>query len=146
MLRGSVAKGSVSVVDAYIAKHSAEVRPVLQRVRRIILKALPGAEEAISYRIPTYKLHGRSVVYFAGWKRHWSLYPVTEPARTAIGPALASYEIGKGTVRFPLTKPVPARLVARIVRELAKAAEVRRQAKASSPGRQRLARGRRTAR
>jgi uncharacterized protein YdhG (YjbR/CyaY superfamily) len=121
-----VAKVAVSGVDAYIAKHPAEVQPVLQRVRRIIRRALPGAEEAISYQIPAYKLRGQYFVYFAGWKRHWSLYPVTEAVRAALGPELAPYEVSKGTVRFPFGGPVPARLVERIVGELAKAADSRR--------------------
>lgn len=113
-------------VDAYIGKQPAEAQPVLQRVRRIIRRALPGAEEAIGYGIPVYRLDGRYVVYFAGWKRHWSLYPVTEAAREALGDALAPYEVSKGTVRFPLGDPVPARLVERIVRLLARTARDRR--------------------
>lgn len=130
-----MAKADVSVVDAYIAKHPAEVQAVLQRVRRVIRKALPGAEEAISYQIPAYKRDGQYVVYFAGWKHHWSLYPVTELVRATLGLELASYEVSKGTVRFPLAEPVPARLVERIVRQLAKAADVRERAKLSSASR-----------
>jgi uncharacterized protein YdhG (YjbR/CyaY superfamily) len=119
-------------VDAYIAKHPAEVQRVLQRVRRIIRKALPSADEALSYQIPTYRQNGRYVVYFAGWKRHWSLYPVSDAVRAAIGPELAAYDFSKGTVRFPLGEPVPVRLVERIVRQLAKAADRRGQAGRSS--------------
>jgi uncharacterized protein YdhG (YjbR/CyaY superfamily) len=130
--KGSVARADVNVVDAYIARQPAEVQPVLQRVRGIIRKALPGSEEAVSYQMPAYRLHGQYVVYFAGWRRHWSLYPVGEPVRAALGPELASYEVSKGTVRFPLAEPVPARLVERIVRELAKAADARRRAKRAS--------------
>jgi uncharacterized protein YdhG (YjbR/CyaY superfamily) len=140
---GSVAKVDPSVVDAYIAKQPSEVQPVLQRVRRIIRKMLPDAEETISYQIPTYKLHGQCVVYFAGWKRHWSLYPVTELVRSALGPELASYELSKGTVRFPLADPVPAKLVEHIVRELTKVAETRRRVKASSSSKQHGRRSRR---
>ena len=126
-----MAKASVGVVDAYIAKQPVEVQPVLQRVRRLIRRMLPDAEEAISYQIPTYKLGGQYVVYFAGWKGHWSLYPVTEPVRAKLGSELASYKLSKGSVRFPLAEPVPAKLVERIVRELAKSAEGRRRVKAS---------------
>jgi uncharacterized protein YdhG (YjbR/CyaY superfamily) len=118
-------------VDAYIAGQPAEVQPVLKRVRGIIRKALPGAEETMSYRIPTYKRHGQYVVYFAGWKRHWSLYPVTKRVRASLGSALAPYEVRKGTARFPLAAPVPARLVERIVEALAKAAETRSRSKAA---------------
>jgi len=117
-------------VDAYIAKQPVEVQAVLQRVRRIIRRALPEADETISYQIPTYKVGGQYVVYFAGWKAHWSIYPVTEPVRAKLRSALAAYELSKGTVRFPLTDPVPAKLVERIVRELARAAE-RTRAKSS---------------
>ncbi len=126
-----MAKANVGVVDAYISKRAIEARPVLQHVRRIIRKALPEAEETISYQIPAYKLDGQYVVYFAGWKEHWSLYPVTEPVRARLGSALASYKLSKGTVRFPLADPVPVKLVERIVKELARAAEARRRVKAS---------------
>jgi uncharacterized protein YdhG (YjbR/CyaY superfamily) len=131
-----MARVDVTVVDAYIAKQPSDVQPVLQRVRRIIRKVLPDAEETISYQIPTYKLHGQYVVYFAGWKQHWSLYPVTNLVRGALGSELASYELSKGTVRFPLADPVPAKLVERIVGELARAAQRRRRIKAASPSKQ----------
>jgi uncharacterized protein YdhG (YjbR/CyaY superfamily) len=123
-------KAAIHAVDAYIAKQPAGSRPTLQRVRHIIRRALPGAEETISYQIPTYKLHGRMVVYFAGWKQHWSLYPVTGAVRAALKTDLQSYKISTGTIRFPLDEPVPTRMVERIVRELARAAEARRRATA----------------
>jgi uncharacterized protein YdhG (YjbR/CyaY superfamily) len=122
-------------VEGYIAKQAKQARPALRRVRSIIRRVLPQAEETISYQIPTYRLHGQYVVYFAGWKRHWSLYPVTAGVRQALGPALSPYEFSKGTVRFPLTDPVPMRLVERIVRALAKAAELRRQGTATTRSR-----------
>lgn len=121
-----MAKREQTAVDAYIAKYPPEVRAVLRRVRAIIRRVLPDAEEAISYQIPSYKIHGAAVVYFAGWKQHWSLYPVTDAARAAIGAALDEYEVSKGTVRFPLSQPVPVSLVTRIVRQLARAAAERR--------------------
>ena len=65
-------------IDEYIAGFPPAVQRVLERVRSTIRKAMPGAEEAIWYRIPTYKLHGRYVLYFAGWKQHYSLYPSTD--------------------------------------------------------------------
>lgn len=116
-------KAKLNAVDAYIAKQPVEARAVLQRVRRIVRKALPGAEEVISYQIPACEVRGQCVVYFAGWKHHWSLYPVTESVRAALDPELASYEVSKGTVRFPWAEPVPAGLVERIVRQLARAAD-----------------------
>src|SRR5262245_1552559 len=126
-----VARPNVGGVDDYIASQPDEVQPVLQRVRRIIRRALPDAEETISYRIPTYKQIGQDVVYFAAFKQHWSLYPVTGAVRAQLTRELASYEGGKGTVRFPLSEPMPARLVDRIVRKLANAAEARARAKAA---------------
>ena len=120
-----MAEPVANLVDAYIAKQPDEAQPVLHRVRGIIRKMLPQAEETISYQIPSYKLDGQYVVYFAGWKQHWSLYPVTEAVRARLTSELASHELSKGTIRFRLADPVPAKLVERIVRELARAAEAR---------------------
>lgn len=127
--RGQRAKPMTNTVDAYIAKQTAGTQAVLTRVRRLIRKRLPGAEETISYQIPAYRLDGQAVVYFAGWKQHWSLYPVTEEVRAALGSTLAPYKVSKGTLRFPLADPVPTKLVERIVAELARTAERRLQAK-----------------
>ncbi len=132
-------------MDAYIARQPSHAQPILRRVRRIIRKALPGAQETISYQIPTYKRHGQYVVYFAGWKQHWSLYPVTARVRAAFASALAAYEVSRGTVRFPLTDPVPAGLVERIVTALAKDAERRARNKTALPTK-RVRSRRRTAR
>ena len=72
-----MAEPDVKSVDQYIASQPAAVQRMLTRVRSTIRNAVPGAEEVISYKIPTYKLHGRPVLYFAGWKQHYSLYPCT---------------------------------------------------------------------
>src|SRR4030095_5052446 len=64
-------------VNEYIASQTEAVKGVLERVRSTIRKALPRTEEVISYQMPTYKLHGSPVLYFAGWKKHYSLYPAT---------------------------------------------------------------------
>jgi uncharacterized protein YdhG (YjbR/CyaY superfamily) len=121
-----------NVVAAYIAKQPRAAQVALRRVRSIVRKQLPDAEETISYQIPTYKRHGQYVVYFAGWKHHWSLYPVTKTVQDALGPQLQPYRISKGTVRFPLTEPVPTKLVERIVRVLGRAAAARQRAKSKS--------------
>jgi uncharacterized protein YdhG (YjbR/CyaY superfamily) len=121
----------VGAVEAYIARQPPKAQAVLRRVRRIIRKVLPKAEERISYQIPCYKVDGKYVVYFAGWKEHWSLYPVTDPVREKLAPQLGGYQLSEGTVRIPLADPVPTRLVERIVRELARAAAARQGAKAS---------------
>jgi uncharacterized protein YdhG (YjbR/CyaY superfamily) len=143
--RGSsnMAKTDVSV-DAYIAKQTPAAQPVLRSVRSIIRSLLPMAEETISYQIPAYKLHGHYVVYFAGWRHHRSLYPVTESIRKVLGPELAAYEFRKGTVRFPLADPVPTRLVQRILKELAKKSQARAERKTAT--RRRPAEGRRRTR
>src|SRR3954471_12254066 len=95
-------------VAAYIAAQPQGSRATLERVRRIILKALPGCEETISYNIPTYKLNGRAVIYFAGWAAHYSLYPIGKPIVAALSEDSAAFEITKSTIRFPLSRPVPA--------------------------------------
>jgi uncharacterized protein YdhG (YjbR/CyaY superfamily) len=101
-------------VDEYIASKPETVRRTLELVRSVIVKAVPGAVESISYGMPTYKLHGRAVIYFAGWSRHYSLYPSTDRLVAALKDDLAKYEVSKGTIRFPLSEPVPARLIERI--------------------------------
>jgi uncharacterized protein YdhG (YjbR/CyaY superfamily) len=109
-------KPSASVA-AYIAAQPKAAQAALRRVRGILRRALPGAREVISYGIPAYELQGRRVVYFAGWKEHYSLYPMTTRLIAALGDALAPYEYnGKGTLRLPLDEPVPTRLLARIAK------------------------------
>lgn len=123
-----MAKTDFKSVDEYIATHPEDVQAILQRVRSTIRKAVPGAEEAISYQIPAYKLHGGSVLYFAAWKQHYSLYPATDQLVEAFKDELAPYtdKINKGTIRFPLSQPVPVKLIARIAKFLAKEAAERR--------------------
>jgi uncharacterized protein YdhG (YjbR/CyaY superfamily) len=115
-------------IDAYIAQFPPETQLVLQNVRRTIADALPGAEEAISYQIPTFRMNGSYVVYFAGYKRHVGVYPVHN-ALPKMAEALTPYLSGKGTAKFPLDKPVPLELIADIARQLAKANAVRAAAK-----------------
>jgi uncharacterized protein YdhG (YjbR/CyaY superfamily) len=95
-------------------------RRILRRVRSIIRKALPAAEEVISYKIPTYKLNGSPVLYFAGWKQHYSLYPAGDRMIAAFRDDLAAYTVHKGTIRFPLSAPVPVKLIERVAKFRAK--------------------------
>ncbi len=133
-----MAKTDFKSVDEYIATFPDDVQTILQRVRGAIRKALPTAEEAISYQIPAYKLHGGSVLYFAGWKRHYSLYPVTADLVEAFGDDLEPYEVNdKGTIRFPLSEPVPVRLIGRIAKFRANEAAERAEAKRSTPKKRR---------
>jgi len=104
-------------VDEYIAALPEDVQPTLQRVRGAIRKVLPDAEEVISYQIPAYKLHGATVIFFAGFKKHYSIYPADARLVAAFRKELAPYEVNdKGTIRFPLSAPVPVGLIGRLAR------------------------------
>ena len=119
-------------VDAYIAGFPRPAQRVLTRLRAIIRKAVPGSEETISYGIPTFKKNGRYVLYFAGWKEHYSLYPSTDRLAAAFKEELAPYELsGKGTIRFPMDEPIPAALIAGIAKFRAKEVLAREKAKAA---------------
>jgi uncharacterized protein YdhG (YjbR/CyaY superfamily) len=120
-------------VDKYIASQPEAVQSVLKRVRSTIRKAVPGAEEVISYKLPTYKLHGSPVLYFAGWTQHYSLYPATDHVVAAFKDDLAPYEVNKGTIRFALSEPVPVKLIERIAKFRAKQVAEREKAKAVAP-------------
>ena len=85
-------------------------------IRMTILKALPKAEEVISYNMPAYRLNGGIVLYFAGWKQHYSIYPANEHLVTAFKTELAPYKVNRGTIRFPLSEHVPTKLIKRIVK------------------------------
>ena len=112
-----MAKTDFRSVSQYIAAQPEAAQSVLELVRSTIRKALPGAEEVISYRMPAYRLGGKTVIYFAGWKRHYSLYPVSAQLVEAFREEVAQYELNdRGTLRFPLTRPVPVRLIADIAR------------------------------
>jgi uncharacterized protein YdhG (YjbR/CyaY superfamily) len=107
----------VTTIDEYLADFPPKIRAVLKKVRAAIKKALPGAEEAISYSIPAFKLYGRVVIYFAGWKAHYSLYPVNARMLAELGAEMRQYKVNdKGTIRFPLDAPVPVDLIADIAR------------------------------
>jgi uncharacterized protein YdhG (YjbR/CyaY superfamily) len=127
-----MAKTDFKSVDEYIATQPEDVRPVLERVRRIIRKAVPGSEEVISYQIPACKLHGQAVLYFAGWKQHFSLYPASAGVAAELKDEIEPYKAAKGTLRFPLAQPVPAKLIERIAKIRAK--EAADHAKAKSGG------------
>ncbi|MGA3042177.1 MAG: DUF1801 domain-containing protein [Bryobacteraceae bacterium] len=124
-----MAKTDFKSVDEYLAAQPETVRGILGRVRNAIRKAVPRAEETISYKMPTYKLDGDRLLYFAGWKQHYSLYPATERVVAAFQDELAPYEIDKGTIRFPLSQPVPVKLIGRIAAFRAKEVAARGKAK-----------------
>jgi uncharacterized protein YdhG (YjbR/CyaY superfamily) len=104
-------------IDDYIASFPDSVRPTLEAVRRAIQEAAPTAGEGISYGIPAFGLDGRFLIWFAGWKRHISLYPIPS-GDAALAADLVPYVAAKGTLRFPLDRPVPIDLIKRIAAEL----------------------------
>ena len=124
-----MAKTDFQSVDEYLATRPPAVGAVLERVRRTIRKALPAAEECISYQIPTFKLAGGAAIYFAGWKEHVSLYPVTAELVRVLGDEIAPYVASKGTLRFPLSEPIPLRLIGRIAKLRASETVARQRAK-----------------
>ncbi len=101
-------------IDEYIAGFPAGTQEVLQQVRATIRAAAPDAEEAISYQIPTFRLKGRYLIYFAGFKQHVSVYPA--PVKNPeFAEEMAVYGSGAGTAKFPLSKPIPFDLITRLV-------------------------------
>ncbi len=127
-----VANNDYKSVDEYISAQPEELRDALKRVRSTIRKAVPEAEEAISYKMPTYKLRGSRLLCFAGWKQHYALYGTTDSVVAAFKDELAPCEVDKGTIRFPLSAPVPVKLIERIARFRAKEVVERAEAKATA--------------
>jgi uncharacterized protein YdhG (YjbR/CyaY superfamily) len=107
-----------ATVDDYISSFPPDVQQVLDEVRRTMHATVPGAGETISYNMPTLTLHGRPLVHFAGWRRHVSVYPIPD-GDEEYETQLAPYRSGASTAKFPLRKPVPAHLIARITQLLA---------------------------
>jgi uncharacterized protein YdhG (YjbR/CyaY superfamily) len=103
-----------TTVADYIAKTPPVARRALQQLRTAIKAAAPGITERISYRIPTFELDGRYLLYIAAFKEHVSVYPVTSGMLARYGKAIAPYRAGKGTLRFSLKGPIPTDLVAKL--------------------------------
>jgi uncharacterized protein YdhG (YjbR/CyaY superfamily) len=101
-------------IDDYILKFPPETQRVLEKLRKVIRAAAPGAEEKISYQIPTFVRHG-VLVYFAAYKNHIGFYP-TSSGIEAFRRELSGYKTGRGSVQFPIRKPLPYDLISRIVK------------------------------
>jgi uncharacterized protein YdhG (YjbR/CyaY superfamily) len=101
-------------MDEYIGTFPRDVQKILNQIRMTIRKAAPEAEETIKYQIPTFTLNG-NLIHFAAFKKHIGLYPAPRGSET-FRDELSTYESGKGTVRFPLDKPIPFGLIGRMVK------------------------------
>jgi uncharacterized protein YdhG (YjbR/CyaY superfamily) len=123
-------KFRATTIDEYIAMRPAPTQVVLERVRVTIGKSVPDAEECISYGIPAFRFNGRILLYFAGWTEHYSIYPASDRMVTAFEGALDEYRVSKGTLRFPLEKPIPVKLIGRIAKFRAQELAAHKSAKA----------------
>lgn len=107
-------RSTATSIDEYIADFPVETRGALEEVRALIHATAPDAVETISYAIPTFDLHGRHLVHFAGYARHIGFYP-TGSGIEAFAEELEPYKKGKGSVQFPLGEPIPVELIRRVV-------------------------------
>ena len=107
-------KPKFTTMDAYIASVPKEIQDILEKTRQTIRKAAPGAVEAISYQIPTFKLNGKNLVHFAAWKDHIGFY-ATPSGNAAFKKELSRFKVAKGSIQFPLDEPIPYDLMTKMV-------------------------------
>lgn len=110
----SARSAATAWIDDYLAGLPADQRAALQALRATIARAAPEAEEAISYRIPAFRYHGRILVWYHAAKRHCSFFPTAEPIERHRA-ELAGFSVAKGTIRFAPDHPIPETLVERII-------------------------------
>jgi len=106
-----------SRIDAYLNRLPEDQRTALNRVRKQVRSLLPNAEETISYGMPAFKVGDRAVVWFAGWKAHCSIYPLTDRFLRSHSEALKGFQRTKGSLHFTPAVPIPDDLLAALVRE-----------------------------
>jgi uncharacterized protein YdhG (YjbR/CyaY superfamily) len=104
-----------STIDEYVKTFPTNIQNILEKMRHVIKEAAPEAVEAISYRMPTFKLDGKNLVYFAAFKNHVGFYPIPSGIE-AYKKELSPYKQGRGSVQFPLDKPIPYDLVEKIAK------------------------------
>lgn len=102
-----------NVIDDFISAYPQDVQAILQKIRATIQKSAPRAEEAMSYGIPTFKLNGKNLIHFSAFKEHIGFYP-TPSGIEKFKKELSAYEWAKGSVKFPLNKPIPYALITKI--------------------------------
>lgn len=105
---------SVAVTE-YIQSFPLATQKSLKKIRQTIRAIAPQAEETVSYRIPAYKVNGKALIYFAGWDNHISVYPIP-PVSLTLQKQIDKYKAGRGTLKFPLDKPIPYNLIAQITK------------------------------
>jgi len=113
---GNDARKAGVQVRTYLTALPPEARRHLRRLRDAIRSAAPGTEHGFSYGIPALKLDGRTLVWYAAWKNHSSMYPIGARILRAVADNPGNYETAKGTIRFPHAKPIPVGLVKRLVK------------------------------
>ena len=107
--------GKPANTDEYLATLTGEQRGVVEELRKVIRGAAPGAEEGFSYAMPLFRLGGKPLVWYAAWKKHYSLYPLSGAMLQAHAADVEGYETSKGTIRFPASRPLPLDLVKKLV-------------------------------
>lgn len=110
----NTSKMSYETIETYIHSFPKEVQEILQTLRKTIQEEAPGAVEAMSYQMPTFKLNGKNLVHFAAWKNHIGFYP-TPSGTESFQEALSVYTVSKGAIQFPLVQPMPLPLIRRMV-------------------------------
>lgn len=124
-----------TLIQSYLAALPPATRKRMRELRDAIRAAAPGADEGFTYRIPGFRVNGRPLVWYAGWKEHCSMYPITPALLRAHALDVEGYDTSKGTIRFPLDRPLPTALVRRLLK--ARLAEVTAAAPARKSARSR---------